>query len=114
VTWEPKLDDWVQVVLPAATCIRQRGWLYCEERPEPCSIHQRHHGGDLYIRGHRDEERHLVGQIVSQMGGVNEAHPWIVRYTANLVLGWPNGRTVVVNGGLYATDELVPLAIDRP
>lgn len=107
MSWSPAFDQRVRV-RALDGCGAARMFMYCEKRPEPCHVHEVRHGGHVQLRGHLAEEAGLVGEIAAHMGGENGGHPWIVRYDENQAVTWHDGQTLVVNGGMYAADELEP------
>lgn len=99
----------VRSLLPSCAT---RVFLWCEQRPEACSVHGYRHQGDLWTTGHHLTESGVTGEIAGHLGGMNDGHEWIVRYDRILTIEWPCGALeeatllLRVNSGTYTLDEL--------
>jgi hypothetical protein len=100
----------VRVKRPLPECGPRR-FMWCELRPEPCHVHGYRHDGDLECVGHFEAEAGVCGEIAAHLGGMNDGHPWIVRYDWVVTIDWPaeapgGPARLRVNSGTYRLDEL--------
>jgi hypothetical protein len=107
---EALFDRRVRVREPLPECGPRR-FMWCEQRPEPCATHGYRHEGDLQTQGHHRTEGGVTGEIAGYLGGMNDGHPWIVRYDRLLTIEWPadapGGPLLLrVNSGTYTEAEL--------